>query len=80
MSDMVPVIVPRLGLSVTEVTFTEWLFKAGQRVSEGEAICLVESDKTQLEIEAPATGVLQPAAEEDEVFKVGASIGAIQVG
>ena len=79
MPDTIPIIVPRLGLSVTEVTFAEWLFEAGEKVNEGEAICLVESDKTQLEIEAPATGVLSPVAAEDEVYKVGASIGAIQV-
>ena len=79
MASRVEIRVPRLGLSVTEVSITEWLFEAGESVREGEPICLAESDKITFEIEAPVSGILSPAAAVDEVCEVGAAIGAVVV-
>ena len=57
--ELVPVIVPQLGNAMEEVTVAEWYVDVGERVEEGEPIVMVESDKAQGELEAPATGVLQ---------------------
>ncbi len=43
--------VPRLGLTVTEVTFSQWLVDDGAAVKEGDPVCVVESDKSSMEIE-----------------------------
>src|SRR4051812_25365627 len=49
---------PELGDSVTHAKLAKWLKGEGDRIREGEPIAEVETDKTNLEIEAPQTGVL----------------------
>lgn len=55
-----PILVPQLGL-VEEIVVLEWLQADGAEVSAGEPLVLVETEKTQTEIEAPARGVLRIA-------------------
>ena len=49
---------PRLDESMRTGKLIEWLRKEGDRVEEGQAIALVEGEKTTFEIEAPASGTL----------------------
>ncbi|MEA2180457.1 MAG: hypothetical protein QOG77_3754 [Solirubrobacteraceae bacterium] len=56
---LVPVIVPQLGNAMEEVTVAEWYFEVGERVQEGEAIVMIDSEKAQSELEAPATGTIR---------------------
>lgn len=72
-----PIVVPRLGVKVTEVTVLRWLVAGGASVTEGEPILVVETDKVEVEIEAPASGAVQTAAAEGEIHPVGSVIGAI---
>ena len=53
-----PVIIPSLGL-VESVTVTAWRRSPGERVGQGEAIATIETEKSEVEIEAPAAGVLE---------------------
>ncbi|MEL6877143.1 MAG: lipoyl domain-containing protein [Pseudomonadota bacterium] len=69
--------IPKLGMSATEMTLTEWMFGDGETVEKGEVIYTVETDKSTTEIEAQASGVIHPTGEEGEVYKVGALIGTI---
>ncbi len=55
---LVPVIVPQLGNAMEEVTVAEWYVDVGERVEEGEPIVMVDSEKAQSELEAPATGTI----------------------
>jgi 2-oxoglutarate dehydrogenase E2 component (dihydrolipoamide succinyltransferase) len=55
---LVPVIVPQLGNAMEEVTIAEWYVDVGERVQEGEPIVMVDSEKAQSELEAPATGTI----------------------
>ena len=50
--------VPALGESVTEATVGAWLKKPGDAVKDGEVLCELETDKVNLEVTAPASGVL----------------------
>jgi pyruvate dehydrogenase E2 component (dihydrolipoamide acetyltransferase) len=50
---------PALADSVTSVRLSLWLKQVGDRVEIGEAIVEVETDKTNVELEAPSTGVIQ---------------------
>ena len=52
------VVMPKLGLTMTEGTLSAWKKKAGDTVNEGEPLFDVETDKLTNTIEAPAAGVL----------------------
>ena len=53
------VVMPKLGLTMTEGTLSAWKKKEGDAVKEGEALFEVETDKLTNTIEAPASGVLR---------------------
>ena len=75
------VIVPRLGSSddSDEVRILRWIKSAGAAVKKGEALLEVETDKVNVEIEAPADGTLaQVSAQEGEFVKFGAAVAAIE--
>ena len=55
---MIDVIVPKWGLTMDEADVIEWLKQPGDRVSEGEPILELETDKVTGQVEAPADGVL----------------------
>jgi len=52
------VVLPRLGLTQEEGTILRWLKPEGSRVTKGEPLFEVMTDKANLEVEAPASGVL----------------------
>ena len=54
----VSVLLPRVGMGVTEATITKWLKGVGDRVEKGETIAEMETAKSTVEIESPASGVL----------------------
>jgi pyruvate dehydrogenase E1 component beta subunit len=49
---------PDLGDSVTHAKLTAWLKREGDSIQAGELIAEVETDKTNIEIEAPGSGTL----------------------
>ncbi len=73
----VKVIMPKLGMAMTEGTVVKWLKPDGARVEKGERIAVVMSKKITYEIEAPASGILRHAAAEKEVKAVGEVIAYI---
>lgn len=70
--------IPKLGMSATEVTLVEWMVGPGEAVERGDVIYTVETDKTTTEIEAQASGVIQPTGVEGQAYKVGDLIGTIE--
>jgi pyruvate dehydrogenase E2 component (dihydrolipoamide acetyltransferase) len=50
------VVMPRLGLTMTEAKIVEWLKQEGAWVDKGENLFVLESEKATLEIESPASG------------------------
>lgn len=69
--------IPAAGDSVQEVQIVEWTVDSGSPVNEGQVIYTVESDKSVLEIEAPASGTLTIIAAAGETYPVGHLIGRI---
>ncbi len=65
-------------MSATEVTLSEWMFGDGETVSKGDIIYTAETDKTTVEIEAQAGGVIRPTGGEGRQYKVGDLIGTIE--
>ena len=70
--------IPKIGMSATEMTLSEWMFGDGDEVTVGEVIYTVETDKTTSEIEAQTSGILRVIGVEGEVYPVGAHIGTIE--
>jgi pyruvate/2-oxoglutarate dehydrogenase complex dihydrolipoamide acyltransferase (E2) component len=70
--------IPKIGMSATEMTLSEWMFGDGETVSLGDVIYTVETDKTATEIEAQSSGVLRITGVEGEVYAVGTLIGTIE--
>ena len=52
------IIMPKLGLTMTHGTITEWLKAPGDAVKAEEALCAYETEKVTLELAAPEDGVL----------------------
>lgn len=69
--------IPKLQMSTTEGTLTEWLVEDGAMVEEGQPIYALETDKSVQEIEAPASGKLTQKMPADETYPVGTEIGEI---
>jgi pyruvate dehydrogenase E2 component (dihydrolipoamide acetyltransferase) len=53
------VLVPPLGQTVDTVTLITWYKAEGETVAQGDPLFSIETDKATLDIEAPASGVLQ---------------------
>ncbi|MDC7125992.1 MAG: dihydrolipoamide acetyltransferase family protein [Spirochaetales bacterium] len=51
------ILLPRQGNSVESCVILEWHKSEGDKVSTGEAVCEVETDKATFEVEAPVDGV-----------------------
>jgi pyruvate dehydrogenase E2 component (dihydrolipoamide acetyltransferase) len=69
---------PKLGHTMTEGTVIQWHKQPGEKIREGESILTVETDKAQVEIEAPTAGVFaRLIAAEGLVVPVGGPLGVI---
>src|SRR4051812_32626083 len=74
----IPIQMPSLSPTMTEGKITKWLKKEGDKVSSGTAIAEVETDKSNLEVEAYDDGFLIAIlTKEGESAKVGAPIAYI---
>ncbi len=54
-----PIAMPSLGMTMREGTVVEWRARPGDRVEKGEVLLLIESEKAEVEIEAPAAGFVR---------------------
>ena len=74
----VPVRIPKLGVAMTEGQITEWYFGDGDAVQEGELLYTLATDKTENDIEAPASGILSIQSELETDYEVGTTIAEIR--
>jgi len=70
--------IPKIGISMTEATLTEWLADNGATVETGQPLYSIEMDKSTNEVEAPASGVLTIVGEVGEVYEVGTLSATIE--
>ncbi|MDW8327537.1 MAG: lipoyl domain-containing protein, partial [Anaerolineales bacterium] len=52
------VIMPKFGFTQESAQIVRWLKRAGETVEQGEPIAEVTTDKVNMEVEAPASGIL----------------------
>ena len=65
--------IPKLGMQMTEATLVEWKVSEGGRVEKGDVVLTIETEKTEWEVEAAASGlvhILMPAEETAPVARV----------
>jgi pyruvate/2-oxoglutarate dehydrogenase complex dihydrolipoamide acyltransferase (E2) component len=70
--------IPQAGSEMGEGELAEWLVASGSRIEEGQSAYVVATDKVELEVEAPATGILHHVGEAGQVYAVGTVIGHIE--
>jgi pyruvate dehydrogenase E2 component (dihydrolipoamide acetyltransferase) len=74
----VDVVMPQMGVSVSEGTITKWLKSEGEEVAADESLLEISTDKVDTEVPSPATGVVQQIlAQEGETVSVGTKIAVI---
>jgi len=72
------IIVPEMGESVIDATVARWIKNLGDRVDSGDPVVELETDKVNLEVSAPAAGILiEIKALAGNDVKVGDVLGAI---
>ena len=72
------IVIPRLGVTMTEGKLVRWLKEVGDGVEVGEPLFEVETDKVVMEAEALYAGVLlQKLTGGDAVLPVGGVVGVI---
>ena len=52
------VLMPKLGLTMTEGTVDQWFKNEGDTVEKGEVVCTISSEKLTHDVEAPEAGVI----------------------
>ena len=72
------ILVPVLGESITEATVSKWLKNEGDNVEADEPIVELETDKVNLEVPSPVSGVLTEINSKDgSTVEVGALLGSV---
>ena len=72
------IVVPVLGESITEATVSKWLKNEGDSVQADEPIVELETDKVNLEVPSPVSGVLSEINSKNGMtVEVGALLGSV---
>jgi 2-oxoglutarate dehydrogenase E2 component (dihydrolipoamide succinyltransferase) len=74
----VDVVMPQMGVSVSEGTITRWLKQEGEHIEADEPLLEISTDKVDTEVPSPASGtVTQILVQEGETVAVGTKLGQI---
>jgi pyruvate dehydrogenase E2 component (dihydrolipoyllysine-residue acetyltransferase) len=77
----VDVVMPQMGVSVSEGTITRWLKQEGEQVEADEPLLEISTDKVDTEVPSPASGTLtQVLVQEGQTVDVGTKLGQIGGG
>ena len=75
------ILVPSLGESVSEATVSKWLKQEGEKVDSDEPLVELETDKVNVEVPSPVSGVLSSIkAKEGDTVEVGTLLGVVSEG
>ncbi|MCP2252290.1 pyruvate dehydrogenase E2 component (dihydrolipoamide acetyltransferase) [Prauserella aidingensis] len=74
----VPLVMPKMSMTMTEGVFVTWHKAEGEQVRQGEVVCEVTTDKVDMEVEATVDGVLaELVAAPEDVIAVGDPIAYV---
>jgi len=72
------ILVPELGESITEATLSKWLKNKGDTINADEPVVELETEKVNLEVPSPITGVVSEVNfKNGDTVEVGAILGTI---
>ncbi len=74
---MTDVRLPKPGDAITEAEITELLVDDGATVSEGDPLYSIATDKVEMDIEAPASGIVSWKIEEGRTYDIGVLVAVI---
>src|SRR6476646_6367053 len=78
---VVDVVMPQMGVSVSEGTITRWTKQVGDHIEADETIVEISTDKVDTEVPSPATGVVREIlANEGDTVPVNTRIAVIASG
>jgi 2-oxoglutarate dehydrogenase E2 component (dihydrolipoamide succinyltransferase) len=74
----IDVVMPQMGVSVSEGTITKWLKQEGDPIAADEALLEISTDKVDTEVPSPGSGVVQQIlVQEGETVEVGTKLATI---
>src|SRR5215207_2125899 len=74
----VDVVMPQMGVSVSEGTITKWLKQEGETIEADEPLLEISTDKVDTEVPSPGSGVVaQILVAEGETVDVGTKLAVI---
>jgi pyruvate dehydrogenase E2 component (dihydrolipoamide acetyltransferase) len=74
----VEVVMPQMGVSVSEGTITKWLKQVGEEITADEPLLEISTDKVDTEVPSPGSGVVQQIlVQEGETVDVGTKLAVI---
>src|SRR5438876_3462199 len=77
-TEAIDVVMPQMGVSVSEGTITKWLKQEGDQVEADESLLEISTDKVDTEVPSPASGTLtQILVQEGETVDVGTKLAVI---
>jgi len=77
-TEAIDVVMPQMGVSVSEGTITKWLKQEGEEVQADEPLLEISTDKVDTEVPSPGSGTLtQILVQEGETVDVGTKLAVI---
>ena len=76
----VQIVAPKLGMSISDVRIVEWKVKEGAKVEKGTVVLVIETEKTEWNVEAGGSGFLHILVQEGAKAKIGQVVGLIAEG
>jgi pyruvate/2-oxoglutarate dehydrogenase complex dihydrolipoamide acyltransferase (E2) component len=77
-TEAIDVVMPQMGVSVSEGTITKWLKQQGEQVEADEPLLEISTDKVDTEVPSPGSGVLSEIlVQEGETVEVGTKLAVI---
>jgi pyruvate dehydrogenase E2 component (dihydrolipoyllysine-residue acetyltransferase) len=75
---LIDVVMPQMGVSVSEGTIVKWLKNEGEHIEADETLLEISTDKVDTEVPSPATGTVQKIlVQEGETVDVGTKLAVI---
>ncbi len=77
-TSVIDVVMPQMGVSVSEGTVTKWLKQEGEHIAADESLLEISTDKVDTEVPSPGEGILQQIlVQEGETVDVGTKLAVI---
>src|ERR1041384_4462590 len=74
----IDVVMPQMGVSVSEGTITKWLKQEGEQIAADEPVLEISTDKVDTEVPSPGEGVVQQIlVQEGQTVDVGTKLAVI---